>query len=114
MLLENAGLPYSEGACLAMDDPITLKVGDLLHSKEGTKALIAATEAGLPAIAGIDRTLSQTLGVDYGGHNMSTTTSGSLVAARMRQLGYRNSGKKGKLPPGSVAKTAEIFVKAVN
>src|ERR1700693_4863626 len=48
MLLEIAGLPYSEGACLAMDDPITLKIGDLLNSKEGTIALIAATEAGLP------------------------------------------------------------------
>jgi len=114
MLLENAGLPYSEGACLAMDDPITLKIGDLLNSKEGMKALIATTEAGLPAIAGIDRTLSQTLGVDYRGHNMSTATAGSLVAARMRQLGYRNSGKKGKLPSGSVAMTGEIFVKAID
>jgi hypothetical protein len=112
MLLENAGLPYSEGACLAMDDPITLKIGDLLNSEEGTKALIAATEAGLPAMAGIDRMLSQTLGVDYGGHNMSIATAGSLVAKRMRQLGYRNSEKKGRLPDVSVAKTAEIFVKA--
>jgi hypothetical protein len=45
---------------------------------------------------------------------MSTATAGSLVAERMRQLGYRNSGRKGKLPAGSVAKTGEIFVKAVN
>jgi hypothetical protein len=114
MLLDNVGLPYSESACLTLDDPITLKIGDMVTSEEGTKALIAATEAGLPTIAGIDRTLSQTLGVDHGGHNMSTATAGSLVAERMRQLGYRNSGRKGKLPAGSVAKTGEIFVKAVN
>jgi hypothetical protein len=91
MLLENAGRPYSDGACLAMDDPITVKIEDFLNSKEGTKAVIATTAAGLPAIAGIDQTLGQTLGVDYRGHNM-----------------------KGNLPAGSIAKTGEIFVKAVN
>jgi hypothetical protein len=107
-LIEESGLPYSEEACLRGDDPVTLEIWRIVN--ENSTAMIEATEKGLPAICGVDRLLSEALGVDYGGHNMATATAGSMVAERMRQLGYRNSGKKGKMPPGSIAKTAEIFV----
>lgn len=110
-LIEEAGLPYSSDACLTMDDPITLKIYEIIDSNEATAAMIEATERGMPAISGVDRLLSNALGVDYGGHNMSTATAGSFVAERMRHLGYKNSGRKGKLAEGSIAKTAEIFVK---
>jgi hypothetical protein len=107
-LIEQSGLPYSEEACLRGDDPITIKIWEIVE--ENAAAMIEATDKGLPAICGVDRLLSEALGVDYGGHNMATATAGSMVAERMRQLGYKNSGKKGKMPKGSVAKTAEIFV----
>jgi hypothetical protein len=73
--------------------------------------MISATESGLPAIDGVDRRLSEELGVDYGGHNMATNTAGVLVAECMQRLGYRKTGRKGKLTEGSVAKTGEIFVR---
>jgi hypothetical protein len=107
-LIEKLGLPYSEEACLRGDDPITMKIWEIVN--QSTDAMIAATEKGLPAMSGVDGRLSELLGVDYGGHNMATATAGSMVAERMRQLGYRNSGRKGQMPAGSVAKTAEIFV----
>jgi hypothetical protein len=107
-IIEELGLPYSEEACLRGDDPITLKIWEIVH--QNIDAMIEATEKGLPAMCGVDQRLSEALGVDYGGHNMATATAGSIVAERMRQLGYKNSGRKGQMPPGSVAKTAEIFV----
>jgi hypothetical protein len=73
--------------------------------------MIEATEQGLPAICGVESMLSRALGVDYGGHNMTTNIAGRFIAERMQQLGYKNSGRKGKLEEGSVAKTAEIFVR---
>ncbi len=94
-----------------MDDPVTIRMFEIINSAEGRAAMIAATEKGLPAISGVDHRLSAELGVDYGGHNQATQTAGFLVAERVRQLGYRNSGRKGKLPERSIAKTAEIFVK---
>lgn len=93
-----------------MNDPITLKMYDIINSDEGIAAMIAATTKGLPAITGVDNRLSQELGVDYGGHNQATATAGALIADCMRGQGYRNSGRKGKVGEGSVAKTAEIFI----
>jgi hypothetical protein len=110
-LIEDCGLPFTESAALAMDDPITIRMYQIINSPEGKAAMIAATERGLPAIDGVDRRLSGELGVDYGGHNMATNTAGILVAECMQRLGYRKARRKGKLSEGSVAKTGELFVK---
>lgn len=110
-LIEECGLPYTENTALTMDDPITLKIFEIVNSEESKVAMIEATERGLPAIDGIDDRLSEELGVDYGAHNMSTNTAGRLVAERMQRLGYRKLNRKGKLRGGRVAQTGEIFVK---
>jgi hypothetical protein len=110
-MVEECGLPYSESKALRMDDPITMRMYEIINSPEGKASMIAATERGLPAIDGVDRRLSEELGVDYGGHNMATNTAGVLVAECMERLGYRKTGRKGRLTEGSVAKTGEIFVK---
>jgi hypothetical protein len=110
-LIEESGLPYTDHAALTMDDPITIKIYQIVNSPDAKASMIAATERGLPAIDGVDRRLSEELGVDYGGHNMATNRAGILVAECMQRLGYRKSRRKGKLTEGSVAKTGEIFLK---
>ena len=52
-LIEQAGLPYSEDKCLTNDDPITVKMHQLINSKEGQLSAITATKAGLPAMRGL-------------------------------------------------------------
>ena len=108
-LIERAGLPFSEEACLTSDDPITIRMHEVIHSKEGREAALKATKEGLPAMVGIDPLLQVALGVDYGPHNMGTQTAGDLVGKMMRSLGYKNGGKK-KLPDHCVAKTAETWI----
>jgi hypothetical protein len=108
-ILEEAGLPFSEDACLTMDDPITIRMHEVINSPEGRAAAIAATKDGLPAMAGIDPMLQVSLGADYGLHNMGTATAGGLVGELMTSLGYRKAGQKA-LPPHCVAKTAATWV----
>jgi hypothetical protein len=107
-LLETAGLPFSEEGCLTMDDPITIKMHDVIYSKEGREAAVAATKIGLPAMAGIDPLLQVALASDYGPHNMGTQTAGGIVGELMRSLGYRKAGEK-PLPSNCVAKTAATW-----
>ena len=108
-LLEEAGLPFSDTACLTMDDPITIKMHTVINSKEGREAAVAATKIGLPAMAGIDPLLQVALGVDYGAHNMGTATAGGLVGNLMQSLGYKKGPQKG-LPSNCVAKTAATWL----
>lgn len=106
--IEEAGLPFSEEACLSMDDPITIKMWDIINSPEGRKAAVESVQAGEPAMLGIDPLLSAALGSDYGAHNMGTATAGSLVGRLMLSLGYKKTGSK-KLPAHCVAKTAATW-----
>ena len=108
-LIEEAGLPFSDSACLTNDDPITIKMYEIIFSKEGREAALAATADGLPAMAGVDPMLQTALGVDYGAHNMGTATAGGLVADLMLSLGYKKAGSK-PLPAHCVAKTAAMWV----
>lgn len=108
-LIEASGLPFSDAACLTDDDPITLKMTDVVFSKEGRDAAVQATAAGLPAMAGVDPLLQAALGVDYGAHNMGTATAGDIVGRLMRSLDYKKAGQKA-MPPHCVAKTAAMWV----
>jgi hypothetical protein len=109
-MIEVLGLPYSDPGSLKFDDPIFMKMEEIVFSSDGKAAGIEATKNGLPALAGIDPLLSAKLGVDYGSHNDGTINAGYLVAQMMRMQGYKLSGRKGKLPPTCVAKTAEIYI----
>jgi hypothetical protein len=107
-LLLEAGLPFSEEGMLSSDDPICLKMHDIIFSPEARDSAVAATKAGLPAMAGVDPLLQIALGVDYGPHNWGTVIAGSMVGEVMQSLGYRNL-RQGKLPAGCVAKTAAMW-----
>ncbi len=107
-MIEQAGLPYSDDTSLNWEDPITLKMHEIINSPTGRDAALAATAAGEAAMAGVDPLLQVALGVDYGAHNQGTNTAGSIVAHLMRSLGYQNAGKKA-LPAHCVAKTAETW-----
>lgn len=107
-LLDEAGLPFSDDACLTQDDPITMKMHEIISSQEGRAALVAATRSGLPALAGVEPMLQASLGSDYGAHNMGTHTAGSIVGEVMQSLGYKKVGQK-PLPPHCVAKTAAMW-----
>jgi hypothetical protein len=109
-MIENIGLPYSDDRNLRHSDPIFLKMVEVIYSKEGKAAGVEATTQGLPAMAGIDPLLLAALGVDYGAHNEATVNAGTIVASMMTTLGFKKSGKKGKLPSICIAKTAEIYV----
>lgn len=107
-LIEEAGLPFSDDACLTMDDPITVKMHEIINSPEGRAAAVKAVKDGLPAMAGIDPMLQIALAGDYGAHNMGTATAGGLVGELMQSLGYRKDKQKA-LPEGCVAKTAATW-----
>ncbi len=96
--------------CLTNDDPITIKMREIVNSAEGRATAIAAAKAGLPGLAGIDPLLSTEFGADYGKHNMSTATAGDFVANLMRSLGYKKVGTR-TLPSHCVARTADLFVR---
>lgn len=107
-MIDEAGLPFSENAMPSSDDPLVLKMYDIVNSPEGRAAAVASTKNDLPALAGVDPLLSQTLGADYGPHNWGTVIAGSMVGELMQSLGYRKVGRK-SMPPGSVAKTAATW-----
>ena len=108
-LLISSGLPYSESGGLSADDPVTIKIWGIVNSGDGIAAMKSAVAKGLPPMAGVDPLLSAALGVDYGGHNTATATAGDFVANKMRQLGFKDTGKQRDMPQGCVAKSARFF-----
>lgn len=110
-LIEESGLPFSEGGGIRMDDPLALAMADVVQSEECKKACIKAVEEGWPAIAGVDQFLAEKFRADYGKHNMTTNLAGHLVADLMRSLGYRMVGKMGPTPKGCVARSGELWEK---
>lgn len=103
-VIESLGMITPGTGGLKMDDPLTLRMFDIINSAEGRAACIKANEEGWPAIAGIDPMLRATLGAQYSGENRATVTAGVLVGELMRMLGYQHAGDR-SLPEGSVAKT---------
>jgi hypothetical protein len=99
--------------CLPADSPIIHRMAEIVSSPEGRAAAIAAANAELPAMAGVDPLLSTALGEDYGKHNLATAVAGDLVAKLMRSLGYKEGGTR-KLPSHCVAKTATLWVGGPN
>jgi len=111
-LLEEAGLPYSEDSCVSLDDPIVLKMHEVVNSEQGLAAMLDAFSKGLPPLAGVDPLIASTLGVDYGKHNMTTNTAGALVVERMSAMGFRKiEGQTKALPRGCVARSGVLFRK---
>lgn len=92
------------------DDPITLKMHEIIWSPAGRQAALAATEAGEAAMAGIDPLLQVALGSDYGPHNRGTITAGVITGELMQFLGYTRRAQI-PLPAHCVAKSATAWVR---
>jgi hypothetical protein len=103
-LIDSSGLPLSAGG-MRMSDPAYLKMQDITWSSDGRKAAIEATENGLPALAGVEPLIVAALADRYHPHDGGTVNAGFIVAELMRHIGYVED-KEGKMPAGSVAKTA--------
>ncbi|MBF9234611.1 hypothetical protein [Microvirga alba] len=104
-LIESSGLPLHSTEGLTNDDPTFLRMEEIIWSAEGREAALKATEAGLPALSGIDPLLQRELGALYGPHDLGTASAGAVVAKLMRHLGHEEAGA-GSCPEGCVAKTA--------
>jgi len=103
-LIDASGLPLRSGG-MCMTDPVYLRIEEIVWSPAGRDAALAATERGLPALAGIDPMLQAELGMQYSPHDMGTMNAGYIVGELMRHLGFVDAGQ-GKLPDNCVAKTA--------
>jgi hypothetical protein len=103
-LIDESGLSLSSGG-MRIDDPLYLQMRDQIWSIEGRAAAIKSIESGLPALAGIEPLIVAAVGSRYHPHDGGTLNAGYLVAEWMRHLGFVEDGQ-GKMPEGSVAKTA--------
>lgn len=98
------------GGGLPREHPIIREIEDIVRSDEGRAAAKEGAGEGLAALVRVDPLIQQRLGQDYGGKD-TTNWAGTLIAEVMEEMGYERTGKKGRLPPECVAKSAEIFVK---
>jgi hypothetical protein len=108
-VIEDLGIFTPGAGGLKMDDPLTLRMFDIINSAKGRAACIEATDKGQPAIAGVDPMLRATLGEQYSGENRATVAAGVLVGELMRMLGYQHAGER-QMPVGSVATRAAIWL----
>lgn len=106
-LINSSGLPLRSGG-ITFSDPVHIRMEEIIWSHEGKRLLIQATEAGLPALAGVEPLIVADLGDRYHPHDRGTVDAGSIVGEVMRHLGYELSGRK-DMPEGSVAKTAATW-----
>jgi hypothetical protein len=67
--------------------------------------MVEATETELPALSGVEPLIVEDLGNRYQPHDLGTVSAGSIVGEVMRHMGYEKT-PDGKMPEGSVAKTA--------
>lgn len=106
-LIEASGLSLREGGGLPGEHPAIRKMDDIATSPEGRAALKEAARKGQPALAGLDKRFESELDGYYGQFD-TTGWAGTIVARAMYSMGYKQTGK-GKMPSGSVAKTAATF-----
>jgi|GEM_PF-2259698 len=102
--IELLGLPYAEPEPLTGDDPLLVRMREILASPAARSAALEATLDGLPAIAGVDTLLHEELGEEYRLNAAAVPTAQTLTAELMIGLGYVEAGHK-TLPVRNVART---------
>jgi hypothetical protein len=106
--IERLGLPYAEPEPLAADDPLALRMAEIAASPDARAAAIEATLDGLPAMAGIDALMHETLGEAYRLNPAAVPTAQALTAELMTSLGYVEAGRK-DLPARHVARSGAYW-----
>ena len=108
MIIEN-GLLVDEKGGLPFDHPIMLEIEAICQEDSAINEGLAAAEAGLPPLAGMEYRLVKALGENYGGH-YTTHHAGRCIGTAMLDRGWKQAGMK-PMPKGSVAKTATVYVR---
>jgi hypothetical protein len=108
LISENDLLREPDGG-LPFDHPIMLEIERICAEPEAINEAVAASESGLPALAGMEYRLRDALGEDYGG-NYTTNHAGRCIAEGMISRGWSKVSQK-PMPPGSVAQSATTFVR---
>jgi hypothetical protein len=85
-------------------------MAETINSAKVVEAARIATDAGLPAMVGVEPFLISRFDLAYSKRFEATVQAGYLVGKMMVRLGFEKSGRKGPMPAGSVAKTAEIYL----
>jgi hypothetical protein len=106
--IERLGLPYAEPEPLAADDPLAVRMREIAASPDARSAAIEATLDGLPAMAGIDILMHETLGEAYRLNPAAVPTAQLLTAELMTSLGYVEAGRK-DLPSRHVARSGTYW-----
>jgi len=106
--IERLGLPYAEPEALGDEDPLMIRMREVMASPAARSAAIEATLDGLPAMAGVDTLLHDQIGEEYRLNPAAVPTAQVLVAALMASLGYVESGAK-DLPARHVARTGVFW-----
>ena len=106
--IERLGLPYREPEALAAEDPLMVRIRDIVGSPAGRSAAIEATLDGLPAIAGVDTLLHGQLGADYRLNAAAVPSAQASVGELMASLGWVEAGRK-DLPKRCVARSGVFW-----
>jgi hypothetical protein len=108
--IESSGLDFLAGKTksVSLDDKIGRTMRRIIFSEIGIQAMLKATEAGLPALGGVDPLLQAELANDYSKLNEATVQAGYLVKKVMVSMGYKPVGHA-SLPAACVAKTGMLF-----
>jgi hypothetical protein len=106
--IERLGLPYAEPEPLGEDDPLFVRMREIMASPQARAAAVEATLDGLPAMAGIDTLLHDGLGEDYRLNPAAVPSAQAMVATLMNGLGYVEAGRK-DLPKRCVARSGVFW-----
>jgi len=106
--IELLGLPYAEPEPLADDDPMMLRMRELIAEPRARAAAVEATLDGLPAMAGIDVLMHEEIGEDYRRNEAAVPAAQKLTFELMSRLGYVEAGHK-DLPARCVARTGVFW-----
>jgi hypothetical protein len=109
--IERLGLPYAQPEPLALGDELAVRMRAVAASPEARSAAIEATLDGLPALAGIDALMHETLGEAYRLNPAAVPTAEALTAELMTALGYVDAGRK-DLPSRHVARSGVFWKRA--
>jgi hypothetical protein len=106
--IERLGLPYAEPEPLDREDPLLIRMREIIATPAARAAAMEATLDGLPALAGIDALMHDQLGEAYRQTAAAAPTAQALTAELMRGLGYVEAGMK-DLPARCVARTGVFW-----
>ena len=106
--IELLGLPYAEPEPLGDDDPMMLRMRELIAEPRARAAAVEANLDGRPAMAGVDVLMHEEIGEDYRRNEAAVPAAQKLTFELMSRLGYVEAGHK-DLPARCVARTGVFW-----